>query len=144
MQNLNNMKQKRLPKTKDELKKKLEHEEKIIRQKKLARLIFPMLSSQKSIYDAQTVVQAVAGFVKLGIANKMTQFTVKDVEFDLSKEKAGAIKDAMLKIHSSLMNENADETVAFLERFGNGLGQFSSLQYMKNKMDVINLDDFIA
>lgn len=138
------MKQKRLPKTKDELKKKLEHEEKIIRQKKLARLIFPMLSSQKSIYDAQTVVQAVAGFVKLGIANKMTQFTVKDVEFDLSKEKAGAIKDAMLKIHSSLMNENADETVAFLERFGNGLGQFSSLQYMKNKMDVINLDDFIA
>lgn len=138
------MGQKRVNKSKEEIASKMKHDATIAKQKLLARSIFPLLEKQKSIYDAQTVVNAIAGFVKLGIANKMVGFKVKDVDFDLSKEKAGVIKDGMLAIHSLIMNENADEVVALLEKFGNGLGQFSSLQYMKNKMSVINVDEFIA
>lgn len=117
---------------------------KIERQKKLARLIFPVLQTQKTIYDGQTVVNAVAGFIKIGIANEMVKLNVKDVDFDLSKEKRGAIKDAMLQIHALLLGENADEAAALLERFGNGLGQFSSSEYMKNPMSDIDIDKFIA
>jgi hypothetical protein len=138
------MNKKRIPKSKDELKKQMEHSAKIERQKKLARIIFPMLQSQKTIYDAQTAVNAVAGFIKSGIALKMIELKVKDVEFDLSKEKNGVIKDAMLEIHAHLMDETADEAAALLERFGNGLGQFASSEYMKNPMSSIDIDKFIA
>lgn len=122
----------------------MQRSQKVEKQKKLARAIFPMLSSQKNIYDAQTAIQAVAGFIKLGIANEMAKLNVKDVEFDLSKEKNSSIKDVMLQIHAFLCEENADDAVALLERFGNGLGQFSSREFMKNDMSFIKIDEFIA
>lgn len=122
----------------------MEHKAKIDKQKKLARKIFPVLKDFSSIYDAQTAVQAAAGFIKAGLANKMVQLDVKSVGFNLSKEKPGEIKDAMLEIYSILMDENADESIALLERFASGLGQFSASVYMKNPMSEIKEDEFIA
>ena len=135
---------KRVNKSKDELKAQMEHNNKIAKQKIIARKIFPFVKGFKTIYAAQTAVQAVAGFIKLGIANQMIALDVKSLEFDLSKEKSGPIKDAMLAIHSELLNENADDAVALLERFANGLGQFSASAFMKNPMSKIKEDEFIA
>lgn len=135
---------KRVNKSKDELRAELDHKNKIAKQKIIARKIFPLVKGFKTIYDAQTAVQAIAGFIKLGIANEMITLTVKSLDFDLSKEKSSPIKDAMLAIHSELMDENADEAVALLERFANGLGQFSATQFMKNPMSKIKEDEFIA
>lgn len=135
---------KRIPKTKDELKAQMAHLQKIEKQKKLARLVFPLVASQKTIYDAQTVVNAAAGFIKAALAEKMTDFKVKDIEFDLSKEKDSPIKDGVLNVLALLHEENADAVTALLERFGNGLGQYASSEFMKNPMSKVKMEDFIA
>ena len=135
---------KRVPKSKDELKMQMKHMQKIERQKKVARLIFPLLSPLKTIYDAQTVVMALSGFIKAEIANKMVDLKVIDLDIDFSKEKKGELKDVVVKLHEILETENADDMVAILERFGNGLGQYSSKKFMESPMSVIKMEDFIA
>ena len=135
---------KRIPKSKEELKAQMAHMQKIERSKKLARLIFPVVASMKTIYDAQTVVMALSGFIKAGLAEKMTAFTVNDVGVDLSKEKKSDVKAAVFALVTLLEDENADEMTALLERFGRGLGEFASKKYMENPMSVIKMEDFIA
>jgi hypothetical protein len=90
------------------------------------------------------VISALSGFIKSGIANKMSQLSVKDIVIDLSNEKDSAIKTSLINVRGLLELENADEMASLLDRFSNGLGQFSSGEYMKNPMNIINIDNFIA
>ena len=135
---------KRINKSKPEIKNDMAAQKNLSRQKDLARKIWPFVADQKTIYDAQTVVNALAGFIKAGIAERMTGLVVDNLVIDFSKEKKSALKDSVTMLHDAMLEENADELVAILERFGNGLGQFSSSKYMTNPMSVISMDDFIA
>ena len=135
---------KRVNKSKEDLKVQMAHTQKVEAQKKLARLIFPVIASMKTIYDAQTVVNALAGFIKADQAAQVAAMKVKDLTIDLSKEKASEIKAAILALREVFFYENASDAAALLERFGNGLGQFSANAYMKNPMSDIKMEDFIA
>lgn len=137
-------KAKRVLKSKDEIKAEMEKGQRIARQKKLARDIWPLIAGLKSIYDAQTAVNAAAGYMKLELALKMTTVLVQDLTVSLKAEKKSDIKDSVQKIIALLAEQSADDAVALLERMGNGFGQYAALQYLKNPMDKIKVDDFIA
>ena len=130
--------------SKEQIREQMAHNQKIERQKVLARNIFPLITEQESIYDAQTVVQALAGFIKQELHLKVSQIIVKDLPVDFSKETDSPIKASMLAVLELLKMEPADDVVALLERFGTGLSQFSASKYMKEPMSVISVDDFVA
>lgn len=138
------LKKPRVNKSKPELEAEILRKQKIDRQKVLARLIFPFIEDQKSIYDAQTVVMALSGFIKAAIAERMTKLVVKDLTIDLSNEADSPIKASVEALLGLLQTENADDASALLERFGNGLGQFASKKYMENPMNIIPVDEFVA
>lgn len=122
----------------------MEHTANIQHQKTLARIIFPLIESQKTIYDAQTAVNALAGYIKLEIAKKAALTTIKDLPIDFSKEEDSPIKESMTAILPALQSENADKTSALLEKIGSSLAQFAAGKYMENPMSIIHVDDFIA
>ena len=138
-------KTKRVPKSKDELKAQMAHLQKVEHQKKLARRIYPLIEDQKTIYDAQTVLNAAAGYIKNELARKSTSFTVAELSVDASKDKGDkALVKAVQNIIELLQGEKADDSVALLERFANGVAQYSSGKYMENPMKVIGIEDLIA
>lgn len=142
---INNMqKPKRIPKSKEELKAQMAHLQMIEHQKKVVRMIFPVLADMKTIYDAQTVVNALSGFIKAALAEKQTQYKVRDFDIDLSKEKKSAVKDKVIEVCELLAGENADDVTALLDRFGSGLGQYGAKKYLENPMKVIKMEDFVA
>lgn len=134
----------RVNKKKEELVADIEKTQRIERMKVLARLIWPFLEPQKSIYDAQTVLNATAGFLKNEFNKKADLIIVKDLPVDLSKEDEGEIKTAIEHLLQLLQTEKAEDTIALLERMGNSFGQFAALEYLKNPMSAINRDEFIA
>jgi hypothetical protein len=107
--------------------------------------MFPFLQDQKTIYDAQTVVNAAAGYIKQELSIKVANIIVKDLPVDLSKDKSDKVLvDAVTNLVNLFQTEKADDAIALLERFGNGLGQFSSAKFMENPMSVIKPEEFIA
>jgi hypothetical protein len=138
------IKKPRVNKPKEVLVEDIQRKQRVERQKVLARLMFPFIEGLPTIYDAQTVVTALAGFIKADVARKMTALVVKDLTIDLSKEEDGPIKAAIIALQGLLQTENADDAAVLLERFGNGLGQFAAEKYMKNPMNVVVVDEFVA
>lgn len=135
----------RINKTKEEIANQMAYTQKIERQKVLARLIFPFIQDQKTIYDAQTVVNAAAGYIKNELVLKTSNIIVKDLPVDVLKDTGDKVlKDAVINLINLMQTEKADDAIALLERFGNGLADFSSKEYMKNPMEVIKMDEFIA
>lgn len=134
----------RVNKKKEELVADIEKTQRIERMKVLARLIWPFLEPQKTIYDAQTVLNATAGFLKQEFNKKAELIIVKDLTVDLSQEEDGEIKTAIEHLLQLLQTEKAEDTIALLERMGNSFGQFGALAYLKNPMSVMNRDEFIA
>lgn len=131
-------------KSKDEILAEMERNTNVAHQKTLARVLFPLLSEQETIYDAQTAVAALAGYIKLEIEKKAAQTSIRDLPVDFSKEKDSLIKSAMTNMLDAIQGENAEKAIALLERIGSGLGQYAAGKYMKNPMKIIEMDDFIA
>lgn len=134
----------RVNKKKEELVADIEKTQRIERMKVLARLIWPFLEPQETIYDAQTVVNAVAGFLKVELNKKIDLIIVKDLPVDLSKEEDGDIKTSMEHLFQLLQTEKAEDTIALLEKMGNSFGQYAASEYLKNPISVMNRDEFIA
>ncbi len=134
----------RVNKTKEQLIAETKHLEKVNREKSLVKLMFPLIENQKTIYDAQTALQALSGFVKLELDKKMNDVKVGDLVFDLSKDPESEIKTSVLGLIDMLKFENAKDTANLLERFGNILAQHSSREYMKQPMNIINIDMIVA
>lgn len=138
------LKPKRANKAKEEIAAEMKRKAEIEHQKKLVRAMFPILNSVESIYDAQTVVNALSGFIKADMEDKIAELKVSDLEIDLKKEDDGAIKTAILELQELFSKEGADDASKLLERFGSMLSTFSSREFMKKPMDSIKPDDFIA
>lgn len=134
----------RVNKTKEQIVADVKHIEKVQREKALVKLMWPFIESQKTIYDAQTVLQALSGFIKVEMDKKSSELIVKELSIDLSKEKDSEIKTAVLKLLGLLEIEKAKDTASLLERFGNILAQYSAGEYLKNPMSMVSLDKIIA
>lgn len=135
---------KRVNKTKEEIAKELAHKIKIEREKGIARRIFPLLTDQESIYDAQTTVNALSGYIKYEMSKKEASFKLNDLLIDLSKEPDTKITATMQALKVELQEDGAKEVASLLERLGQALGQFSASQFMQKPMSEIKMEDIIS
>lgn len=117
---------------------------KVTHLKEILRAIFPKLQDVESIYDAQTVVNALSGFIAAHVQQKMNEIKLSDIEIDLSKEKPSKITAAILEIKDMFGDESAKEFSESMERFGKALQQYSAQTFMKQPMTTISVDDIVS
>lgn len=134
----------RVNKSKEQIAAQIAQVQKVDREKMLVKLMFPIIENMKTIYDAQTVLQALSGFIKAKVDQKAAEFFVKDLQIDLSKEEDSEIKTAMEALLGLIEIEKGKDIAGLLERFGNILAQHSAREFMKQSMREITLDKIIA
>ena len=135
---------KRVNKTKAELEAQIKHNDKIERQKLVAKLLWPFIADMKSVYDAQTVLQAVAGYMKYDLVSRETKLSCADLSMDLTKEKESEIKTAMQHVFNQLATENAKDSILLLETMANKLPEFIATKHLKDPMSTVKVEEFIA
>lgn len=135
---------KRTNKTKEEIKGDLEHIQKVKHHKELADRLWKHIEPQLSIYDAQTVLSAAAGFLELELIKKTKAFKVSDCPIDLSKEKPSLIKTGIEGLVRDVQDEELKDTVEFLKKFSDTLSHYGASQYLRNGMDKVKKSDIIA
>jgi hypothetical protein len=113
-----------LTKNKEALREEMLKKEKIKKQKEVAQKVFMIIEGLKTVYDSQTVFNAVSGFIKEQLAKKEMELTVKDLTIDLSKEKVSPLKTAVVGILGLIADDNAHDTAILLETMANKLPQF--------------------
>ena len=131
------------PKSKEQIAQEMKRNEKIKRDKILVKLMFPFLENMKTIYDAQTVLSAVSGYMKADLASKTAELRVKDLVVDLSKEEDNDITHAMKNILEQLQEENAEDMAELLKRFSDILPQIGSNEYLKGPMSSLKITDIL-
>ena len=91
-------KPKQIHKKKEELLAEAKHLQKIEREKTLVKMMFPHIENQKTIYDAQTVLQALSGFIKLGIEQKTAEIKIKDIKIQTIAIKSNPASNCIERI----------------------------------------------
>lgn len=134
----------RTNKTKQIITEEIRRQDDLKREIALCKLIWPIIATQESIYDAQTILNATSGFINFGFQKEMDKVKVRDLKIDLAKEPESEIKEAMISLLALLEPEKSKETASLLERFGKTLAQYGSAQYLKNSMSVLKMKDIIA
>lgn len=132
MKNL--LKQKRL--SKEEITRQMENENKIKHIKEVVTKAFPLIENLDSVYDAQTAVNALAGLLAAEVEKKVGLIKISEIEIDLSKEKDGNIKTAILEMISLFPDESAQELSETMERLGTTLQSYVANEGMKAKMNI--------
>lgn len=137
-------KQPRENKKKEEITADMKKKQHVERQKTLARLIFPAVTNLKTVYDAQTVFNAVAGYIKLELMKEEAKLRVSDLAIDLSKEKDTPIKHAVSNIFELIRDENATDAANLIELMGNKLPEFLANKAVRGPMSQVTAEEFIA
>jgi hypothetical protein len=134
---------KRIPKSKDQVKAEMLLKQDVAQEKKLAQMIFPYLQKMDTVYDAQTLLHGISGYIHHQLENKMNEFKVNDLPVDVSQEKEGVFRDMFEQLLILLKDEKADHTIKFMKRYGDMLGYYASKEYLKNPMSIIKEEDLI-
>ena len=133
----------RINKSKEQIKAEMLLKAEISHEKQLATMIFPELQKQETVYDAQTLLHGLSGYIHHELENRTNKVLVGDLPVDVSKEKEGAIRDSFKTILEMLKEEKADNVVKLLKRYGDMLGYYGSVQFLKNPMSIIKEEDLI-
>lgn len=128
---------------KDQIKEQIANEQKIARLKEIVNKAFPSIEDMDSIYDAQTVVNALAGLISVEIEKEVESIKLSSIIIDLSEEKDGKIKSAIEDLVSKFQDESAQVFSETLERIGTTLQAYVSNEGMKAKMD-IKIEDILS
>lgn len=134
---------KRVNKTKDEIAKEMEHKAKVEKQKALARRMFPLLEVE-SIYDGQTALNALSGYIKFEMAVRESKLKVNDLLLDLKKEPDTQITKVMEALKAEFQDEPAKEMSDLMERMAKTLEAFIARKYINNPMSEIKMEDIVA
>lgn len=134
---------KRVNKTKDEIAKEMAHRAKVEHQKALARRMFPLLEVE-SIYDGQTALNALSGYIKFEIAVRESKLKINDLLLDLKKEPDTQITKVMEALKAEFQDEPAKELSELMERMAKTLEAFIARKYINNPMSEIKLEDIVA
>jgi hypothetical protein len=135
---------KRINKDKDEVTQEIIYKQKMAKIKKMVEEIYPEIESLSSIYDGQTVVNALSGFIVAHIEKKVLDIKMDDILIDLSQEEDSEIKTAITKIIKKMEGESAQVLSETLEKFGQSLSQYSAHTFMKQPMATIKLTDILS
>ncbi len=112
--------------------------------KQVVRNMFPVLEEVDTIYDAQTVVNALCGFIMPHIENYMSKIKLSDLPIDLSKEEDNKIKLALEKLIEMLKDEPAKQLMTTLDQFGVGFAKLGADRFLKQPMNAITVNDMVA
>lgn len=134
---------KRTNKTKEEIKKEMEVTERVKAQKIVVAKIFEKLGNQKSVYDAQTVVSALAGYITADLNARIEKVKISELEIDLSKEKESEITVAMREILEEIKDEPAEVTSSLLERFSQAFTHYGAQEFLKGPISAVDINKII-
>ena len=134
---------KRVNKSKPEILDEMAKRTKIEKFKDLGRRLFPMLKTD-SIYDAQTALDAVAGYVKMELSIKEASFKINDLPLNFSQEPKGKITDVMNAIKVEVQDENAKDVAEFLELFSRTFSSYAMKMFLEKPMSDVTVDDIVA
>ena len=135
---------KRVNKSKDEIKSDFLRQEKVAHMKDVVKFVYPILEGMDTIYDAQTVTNALSGFIMAHIEAKTMDFKVSDLPIDLSGEENNKTKKAIVDLIELLKDEPAKELSSILERLGKTLGDYSAHEFLKNPMSELPISKILA
>jgi hypothetical protein len=135
---------KRVNKSKEEIVSDFAKVEKIAHIKEVVRKVFPLLENMKTIYDGQTTVNALAGFIDAHVEKKVGGIKLSEINVDLSHEEDSEIKTAILEIIAMFPDESAQELSETLERLGRTLSQFAADKFLKEPMSTIKISDILS
>ena len=136
-------KPKRVNKNKGQILDEMAQRVKIEKFKDMGHRIFPLLKTE-TIYDAQTAIEAVSGYIKFELAVKENSYKINDLLIDMSEEPESDITTAMNAIKVELQNENAKDTAEFLELFGRTLSSYGAKEFLKKPMTDLKVEDIIS
>jgi len=134
---------KRVNKTKDEIAKEMAHKANVEKQKALARRMFPLLEVE-SIYDGQTALNALSGYIKFEMAVRESKLKINDLLLDLKKEPDTQITKVMEALKAEFQDEPAKELSDLMERMAKTLESFIARKYINNPISEIKLEDIVA
>ena len=128
---------------KDEIRAQMAQKAKIAHITEVVRGVFPLLDVD-SVYDAQTVVNALAGLIAVDIEKKVQEIKLSEVNIDLSSEKDGKIKTAILAIIDKCQEESAQELSETLERLGSTLQAYGTDLFLRGPMSAVKVTDIVS
>lgn len=134
---------KRINKTKPEILNEMAQRAKIEKFKDMGKRLFPLLTTD-TIYDAQTAIEAVSGYIKFELSVKEANFKINDLPLDFKDQPEGSITDVMNAIKVELQQENAKDAAEFLELFGRTFSSYAVKKYLENPMSEVKVEDIIA
>lgn len=122
----------------------LQAKQRVAHAKDIVRDMFPALEEVETIYDAQTVVNALCGFIMPHIENYMSKIKMSDLPIDLSKEEDTKIKIALEKLLAILKDEPAKQLMTTLDQFGASFAKLGADRFLKQPMNAITVDDIVS
>lgn len=109
----------------------------------MVKKVFPLLNVD-TVYDGQTVVNALAGLIAVEIEKKVADVKLSEIKIDLSEEKDSKVKDAMLGIIGIFQEESAQELSETLERLGDTLQAYGAHKFLRGEMSTVKLSDILS
>lgn len=140
----NNMRIPRLNKSKEQIQSEINQVEKVKHIKDVVRRVYPLLQDVDSIYDAQTVLNALQGFIKVDLETVLDEITIGYLAMEFEQEKDSKIKEAMLAIVKEMADEPADEFSQTIERLARAFSDYGSTKFLKNPMSELKIEDILA
>jgi hypothetical protein len=137
------IKKTRVNKTKEQIANDIKQKQKIERMVALVKLMWPFLENQEKIYDAQTALNALGGYIELGLKLKEDETTVGSLGIDLSKEDDSLIKTSMLHLIGLTEKEPARDIVTLTKKLADMLGQYGANEFLKGPMSKIKVTDIV-
>lgn len=137
------MKTPRINKTKEQILSDIKQKQKVEHIKEVVRKVYPLLDVD-TIYDAQTVLNAIQGFIKVDLEERLDKIKLSDLALNFDKEKDSKIKTAMQTIVKELADEPADEFSQTIERLARAFSDFGAQKFLKNDMGSLKIEEILA
>lgn len=139
---------KRINKTKEQIVADMKRKNSEESAKKIARDVFPFLTTNKTIYDSQTTVSAVSGYLKYELSKRINDIKVSNIREGvnelLKSEKKSIIKTAIVEILDSIDGQNVNDVTIVLDKISDGFGKYGAIQFLKKPMSELKMKDFIG
>lgn len=135
---------KRVNKSKEQIQSDIIQQQKVAHIKEVVRQLFPKIESVDTVYDAQTAVNALSGFIAAHIEGQVAKIKLSELPIDLSQEPDSKIKTAIVEIMDIMKDESAQELSETLERLGTTLQQYIVHTHMSAPMSTITIDNLLS
>lgn len=129
---------------KDDIVAEMIKKQKVQALKDLVRKMYPILEKLDTIYDAQTTVNALAGFIDLEVEKKLKLIKMSDIKIDLAGQEKSKITVAIGELIKLLKDESAEEASETMDRLASVFTQFGAHKFLQGPMSGMTVDELVA